>query len=89
MLLPDIIDLEQKQLFERNTVPALERAFADGSFDSLTELLDWLREEVSAMTPGSDPLPALKAPLAYLCGLWRAEMSSEPLLQDLQRWSGQ
>ena len=39
------------------------------------------------MTPGADPLPALKAPLAYLCSRWAEEMAGTPLLAELEQWA--
>jgi len=44
---------------------------------------------VISMTPGADPLPALKAPLACLCEQWREELPSSPLLGELADWAGQ
>ena len=61
LLLPDIIDIGRKQEFERQTVPQLREVIAQSRFKTLDELLDWLRGEVAAMTPGADPLPALSA----------------------------
>jgi hypothetical protein len=41
------------------------------------------------MTPGADPLPALKAPVACLCEQWRQELASAPLFTELAKWAGQ
>jgi len=88
LLLPDIVDLEQKQQFQRHTVPRLHSAITGGSFSNVRECLEWLHKEVAAMTPGADPLPALKAPLALLAGQWARENGPTPLLGELQTWAG-
>jgi len=41
------------------------------------------------MTPGANPLPALRASVAYLCRQWENELGSAPLLADLAAWAGQ
>jgi len=87
LLLPDIIDIGRKQDFECKTVPQLREAMAQGRFKRLDDLLDWLRSEVAAMTPGADPLPALRASLAYLCRRRENELSSAPLLSELAAWA--
>ena len=87
LMLPDIIDLNRKLEFEQQTVPQLRDALAKNSFASLEELLTWLREQVAAMTPGANPLPALKAPLAHLCGQWAAELKDSVLLGELAAWA--
>ncbi len=88
LLLPDIIDIGRKQDFERKTVPQLREAIAQGRFQTLAELLDWLRGEVAAMTPGADPLPALRASLAHLCRQWKNELGGASLLGELAAWAG-
>jgi hypothetical protein len=91
LLLPDIVDLDRKQEFDERTTPALRQGLGDGRFADLDALLAWLREEVAAMTPGSDPLPALKAPVGRLCsqwqGQWQREGVASPLLGDLVTWT--
>jgi len=86
-LLPDIIDLDRKQDFEQHTIPQLRQALVRGTFGSLDGLLSWLRNQVAAMTPGADPLPALKAPLAYLCNQWAANLRESPMLAELKAWA--
>jgi phosphoglucomutase len=86
-LLPDIIDLDRKQDFEQHTVPRLRESLTEATFASLDDLLAWLRSQVAAMTPGADPLPALKAPMAYLCDQWTAELGESPLLAALKAWA--
>ncbi len=83
LLLPDLIDIGRKQEFERQTVPQLREAIAQGRFKKLDSLLDWLRGEVAAMTPGADPLPALRASVAHLCRQWENELGDAPLLTEL------
>lgn len=89
LLLPDIVDLDRKQNFEQQTVPQLREALAQGRFASPDDLLAWLRKEAAAMTPGADPLPALKAPLAYLCDRWAGELGSKPLFREVENWAKQ
>lgn len=86
LLLPDIVDLDRKLDFEQQTVPQLREALAKGTFTRLDDLLAWLRQRTAAMTPGADPLPALKAPLAYLCDQWA---ESTPLSAELENWAKQ
>jgi len=88
LLLPDIIDIGRKQEYESRTVPQLREALARGRFKSLGDLLEWLRIEVAAMTPGADPLPALRASLAYLCRRWEKDLGGAPLLSELAAWAG-
>jgi phosphomannomutase len=87
LLLPDIVDLERKLEFEQSTVRELRDALANGRYADLDALLDWLRDAVAAMTPGTDALPALKAPLAWLCEQWKDELANAPLLDDLEAWT--
>jgi hypothetical protein len=88
LLLPDLIDIGRKQEFERQTVPQLREAMAQGRFKNLDNLLDWLRGEVAGMTPGADPLPALRASVAHLCREWRNELGDASLLAELAAWAG-
>ena len=46
-----------------------------------------LRVETAAMTPGADPLPAVKEAIAYLCVQWVEEIDRTPLLADLKKWA--
>jgi phosphoglucomutase len=87
LLLPDIVDLDRKLEFEQRTVPALREALAGGRHAELGALLAWLRDAVAAMTPGTDALPALKAPIAWLCGQWRRELPEARLLPELAAWA--
>ncbi len=87
LLLPDIIDLDRKRSFEDQTAPALRAGLEDGRFASLEALLDWLRDEVAAMTPGSDPLPALKTPVAHLCAEWAGDGVASERLDELKGWT--
>ena len=86
LLLPDIIDLENKQRFAGETVPRLREAMGNGRFASLDDLLGWLRAEAGFMTPAADPLPALKRSLAGLCRDWSDE-TGMTLLEELGRWA--
>ena len=86
LLLPDIIDLENKQRFATETVPRLREGMGGGRFTDMDELLQWLRRDTAAMTPAADPLPALKPALAWLCGRWRGDPRMT-LVEELGRWA--
>jgi hypothetical protein len=87
LLLPDIVDLDRKIEFEQKTVGALRESLLHGSQADLAALLEWLGDEVSAMTPGTDALPAVKAPVKWLAKLWRDELDGTPLLDELAAWA--
>jgi phosphoglucomutase/phosphomannomutase len=87
--LPDIVDLDRKCDFERETAPQLQEGCASGRWSSLPELLQWLTAQAAAMTPGADPLPALKKPVAALCAQWSVQIPRSPLLAALKTWSAQ
>ena len=87
LFLSDIIDLNQKQLFDQHTIPQLQQALLSGSLTNLEETLAWLREEAAGMIPGADPLPALKAPLRMLCDQWQHDAPSHSSLSELQCWA--
>jgi phosphoglucomutase len=87
LYLPDIIDLNQKHQFEHTTGPALREALSTGKFKDLSETLAWLRDRSARMTPGADPLPALKGAVATLCNRWAKEKLTAPLLDELRRWA--
>ncbi|HIN33656.1 MAG TPA: hypothetical protein EYM83_06925 [Nitrospirales bacterium] len=87
LLLPDIIDLDRKCAFEQKTVPKLREKISDGSVTRLDDLHVWLTAEVSGLIPGADPLPALRAPVAYLCHGWSDELGSITLFRDLRTWA--
>jgi phosphomannomutase len=89
LLLPDIVDLDCKQNFEQKVVPQLRQALADERFASLNDVLAWLRRETASMTPGADPLPALKAPVAYLLTHQFRDLSSRRPFQELETWAKQ
>jgi hypothetical protein len=82
--LPDIVDLDRKIDFERETIPALREALGrEREFDAL---LAWLGEAVAPMTPGSDALPAVRGAVTMLCEHWQGEVES-PLLARLAGWA--
>ena len=87
LLLPDIIELDQKLHFDQRTVPQLRQSLTSGGFADLQTLLSWLAKESAAMTPGADPLPALKAPLSHLCRAWGQDPAMPLLLRDLEGWA--
>lgn len=89
LLLPDLVDVGRKREFEQKTVPQLHEALAQGRFTRLDDLRNWLSTEVAAMTPGADPLPALRASVAYLCRQWKNEVGSAPLFAELAAWAGE
>jgi phosphoglucomutase len=85
LALPDIIDLNLKVAFQEHTAPQLKQKLAAGT--DLKAALEFLTEQSKAMTPGTNPLPALKAPVAELCRGWRAEGLSGALLGELETWA--
>jgi phosphomannomutase len=87
LLLPDIVDVGRKQEFERKTVPQLREALVGSRFQNLDGLLHWLRSETAGMTPGADPLPALRASVDYLCRLWSQEGLRAALVAPLAAWA--
>ncbi|NJL29389.1 MAG: hypothetical protein HC897_16625, partial [Thermoanaerobaculia bacterium] len=56
LFLPDIVDLDRKRDFDQKTTPWLETALRAGEHADLEALLAGLRQQVAAMTPGSNPL---------------------------------
>jgi phosphoglucomutase/phosphomannomutase len=84
LLLPDIVDLDRKVEFEEATIEGLRKTLERES--ELDVVLAWLGEAVASMTPGTDALPAVKAPVAYLCAQWQDELDT-PLRSDLADWA--
>ena len=39
------------------------------------------------MSPGADPLPAVKEAIAYLCVQWVEDIDLTPLLAGLEKWA--
>ena len=64
LLLPDIIDLGQKQDFEARILPELKALIQGGQVTELEPVLSWLGDNCQKLLPGADPRPALKSPLA-------------------------
>ncbi len=89
LLLPDIVDVDRKREFEEKIQPELRAALDQSGDVTFRDLLDGLRLQAAAMTPGADPLPALKAPIAYLCDQWKPDFSTNPVFCDLERWARQ
>ncbi len=88
LFLPDLVELGCKLEFDQRTIPQLYEGLAENRFQTLDEALAWLRKEASAMAPGTDPLPVLKAPVAHLCGLWRAKLpAAAARLDELAMWA--
>ena len=86
LLLPDLVELEQKRSFEAKTVPELRAKLEAEEFVDLEAILAWLRDQVAAMTPGADPLPAITVALAYACEGWTEALGSVPLFGELHTW---
>ena len=51
--LPDIVDLEQKKLFQKTTASELKKRLESPQWDQLESMLAWLTERTAQMTPGS------------------------------------
>lgn len=86
LLLPDLIDLERKKDFDRTVVPLLREAMDAPGDGGLEALLERLRRECASMTPGANPLPALKRAVRHLCSTWREEWNT-PLAKELEQWA--
>ena len=56
--------------FETQVLPGLRKQLESGALSSLDAALAWLKEASRALLPGSDPLPALKAPVGHACEEW-------------------
>lgn len=89
LLLPDIVDVDRKREFEQAIQPQLHSALVRSGGSSLQHLLNWLRCQAAPMTPGADPLPALKVPIAYLCDKWKDELAGNSVFSDLDQWARQ
>ena len=87
LLLPDLVDIEQKQFFAAETVPRLRTKLEGGEFGGFAALETWLRDQSAGMTPGADPLPALKVPLSHACREWAGHLGDNRLFCDLRKWA--
>jgi phosphoglucomutase len=87
LLLPDIVEVNRKLAFERETLPKLRRKLSNGDFADIDSFLLWLRNETQAMTPGADPLPALKASIASECGTLADEMKPSSIVTAVRAWA--
>jgi hypothetical protein len=87
LLLPDIVAFDLKAAFQKTTAEQLREGLKTNRWANLADLLAWLREQTARMTPGANPLPALRAPVAYLCGQWRQELSKSPVFPELEKWA--
>lgn len=87
LLLPDIVAFERKETFQRLTIQELHDGLAAGRWSSLEGLLDWLGAQCALMTPGADPLPALKAPVVNLCRKWSEQIQGTSVLSELEKWA--
>jgi phosphoglucomutase len=83
--LPDIVPLTRKQAFDASIVPVLREKLSDNAFHGVDEVLTWLRAEASAMTPGADPLPALRRAVASVCQ--DLGPTASPLTSELYEWA--
>jgi hypothetical protein len=61
--LPDVLPLAQKVAFDERVLPALQPRLSE---DEPAGIRAWLAQECAAMTPGANPLPALRGPLRRL-----------------------
>jgi phosphoglucomutase len=86
--LTDLIELDRKAEFERETLARLRDRLAGNELGSEDELLAWLRHETRALLPGADALPALKGLLGPVAIRWARELAPSPGLQALLRWTG-
>ncbi len=87
LFLPDIVDLGRKLHFQNEIVPALRQALETAGPEDLPGLLASLGRSAAALTPGSDPLPALKAPIAFLCSDWAETLGERAVFHRLREWA--
>lgn len=87
LLLPDIVDLEQKRRFETVTLPELRTRLRNAAFAGIEDVQGWLRSEAATMIPGADPLPALREPLAATIRAWGWESSTSALIRAFEDWT--
>ena len=85
--LPDIVDLEQKKLFQETTASELKKRLESPQWDQLESMLAWLTERTAQMTPGSDPLPAIRQTVAAYCRSWQPELNFSPGRRALASWA--
>jgi phosphoglucomutase/phosphomannomutase len=87
LLLPDIVDLDWKLQFEGRTLPRVKAMIEAGAFDDLDDVLAWLRADLAQMTPGTDPLPAVRSAMALASRAWSTDQSPH-VLEGLRDWAG-
>ena len=87
--LPDIVDFDRKHEFDHHTAPRLRQMLSNGDVPNVKALLKWLAGESVLMTPGADPLPALKMPVACLLDEWSPTLKPSPLVNKLREWTTQ
>ena len=88
----EFFEIAKPKYFEQRKAPVKPVAISwfqtsKSKFSNLLEVFDWLRSRLLDMTPGSDPIPALKAPLAYLCEEWKVQLPSLPIVSELEKWT--
>jgi phosphoglucomutase len=88
LLLTDLIELDRKREFERETVPRLRTRIEAGDLAGREALWTWLRQETAALLPGADALPALQQPLAVVARRWARELPASASLENLLTWAG-
>jgi hypothetical protein len=87
LLLPDIVAFERKEAYQKTTLPQLKEGLTSQRWAVLPEVHAWLRDQTALMTPGADPLPALKASLAHVLEEWSGQMEPGPLYSELRTWA--
>jgi phosphoglucomutase len=85
--LPDIVDFDRKRDFDLRIAPQLAEALKRDRFARLDDLLSWLADQTVSMTPGADPLPALKAAVACLLREWSAQVAHAHMFDELEKWT--
>lgn len=87
LLLPDIIDLDRKINFEKVTVEQLRDFLSKEEFTNLADLHVWLVGAAAELTPGANPLPAVKESISYLCDEWAGQFGHIPVFNELNCWA--
>jgi phosphomannomutase len=87
LLLPDIVSFERKLAFQDVTAPQLVEGVKANRWNNVEDVKGWLREQTALMTPGADPLPALRASVGHLCSELANQGAKSAVLTALADWA--
>ena len=86
LLLPDIVDIDLKIDFDQRSLPQFGAKLQRGEFQDADAALAWLRQEIARMTPGTDPLPAVRSAVALASPGWTAQANAAAL-DGVRAWA--